>query len=49
MLLSSTSDIFCFDLVLIDLEILLQDDVNVYRSMPPMPDLQRLDHMITKV
>jgi hypothetical protein len=46
MLLSSTSGILCSDLVLTDLEILLQDDVNVYRSMPLMPDLQCPDHMM---
>jgi hypothetical protein len=46
MLLSSTFDILCSDLVLTDLETLLQDDVNVYRSMPPMPDLQHPDHMM---
>jgi hypothetical protein len=43
-LLSSTSDILCFSMI--DLEILLQDDINVYKSMPPMPDLQRLDHIM---
>jgi hypothetical protein len=46
MLLSNTSDILYSNLVLTDLEILLQDDINVYRSMPPMPDLQRPDQMM---
>jgi hypothetical protein len=48
-LLSSTSDILCSDLVLTDFDILLQDDVNVYKSMPPMPNLQRPDHMMPSV
>jgi hypothetical protein len=46
MLLSSPFDILCSNLVLTYLEILLQDNVNVYRSMPSMPDLQHPDHMM---
>jgi hypothetical protein len=29
-----------------NLGILLQDDVNVYRSMPPMPDNERPSHLM---
>jgi hypothetical protein len=29
-----------------NLGILLQDDVNVYRSMPPMPDIERPSHLM---
>jgi hypothetical protein len=33
-------------LVLTYLKILLQDDINVYRSMPPMPDIERPSHLM---
>jgi hypothetical protein len=29
-----------------NLGILLQDNINVYRSMPPMPDIDRLSHLM---
>jgi hypothetical protein len=44
-ILSSTSGVLCYNLVLTYLEIRLQDDINVYQSMPPMPDIERLSHL----
>jgi hypothetical protein len=44
--MSSTSDILESICALKNFGILLQDDVNVYRSMPPMPDIECPIHLI---
>jgi hypothetical protein len=44
--LSSTSSVLYSDWVLTELEILLQDDINVYRGMPPMLDIEHLSHLM---